>query len=221
MLRNTPTSPAAAARLRAQTRRMGQRTAIAMSGAASVMGPAKRHEILTTLKSSKWRKKHHLKNDATFAECVIAALDYHVEPAIENFVKKLVSSNNALIKALDKIIDDIPEDPTTTRLDEAEMTYIEQITEVDNALEEIWKSDGGIESLTRSIIAITDAAQKANGLTELTDKQTAKIKAISTLKDQQEKARTTQEGKIFKLFDARLGGIKTSGKDEKAAKAHI
>ena len=33
MLRNSSTSPAA--RLRAQTRRMGQRTAIAMSGAAS------------------------------------------------------------------------------------------------------------------------------------------------------------------------------------------
>ena len=33
MLRNTPTSPAA--RLRAQTRRLGERTAIAVSGAAS------------------------------------------------------------------------------------------------------------------------------------------------------------------------------------------
>ena len=147
MLRKTTTSPAA--RLRAQVRRMGQRTAIAMTGVASVMGPAKRHEILTTLKSSKWRRRHHLKNDASFTECVTAALDYHVEPAIENFVKKIVSSNNALIKALDKIIDDIPEDPTSKRLDEAEMLYIQQLTEVDNALEEIRKSDEGIECLTR------------------------------------------------------------------------
>ena len=84
MLRHTRTSPAA--RLRAQTRRMGQRMATAMSGVASVMGPAKRHEILTTLKSSKWRRRHHLKNDASFTECVTAALDYHVEPAIENYV---------------------------------------------------------------------------------------------------------------------------------------
>ena len=35
MLRNTPTSPAA--RLRAQTRRLGERTAIAVSGAASAV----------------------------------------------------------------------------------------------------------------------------------------------------------------------------------------
>ena len=35
------------------------------------------------------------------------------------------------------------------------------------------------------------------------------------LKDQQEKAKTTQEGKIFTLFDSRLGGFKASGKDEK------
>ena len=36
------------------------------------------------------------------------------------------------------------------------------------------------------------------------------------LKDQQEKARTTQEGKIFTLFDKRLGGFIASGKDEKS-----
>ena len=138
MLRKTTTSPAA--RLRAQVRRMGQRTAIAMSGVASVMGPAKRHEIMTTLKSSKWRRRHHLKNDASFTECTIAALDYHVEPAIEKFVKKIVSSNNALIKALDKIIDDIPEEPTSKRLDEAEMLYVQQITEVDNTQSELTSS---------------------------------------------------------------------------------
>ena len=123
--------------------------------------------------------------------------------------------------ALDKIIDDIFEDPTTKRLNEAEMTYIEQITKVNIATTTPSKKFGkvmsrGIESLTRSIIAITDAAQKANGHTELMDAQSAKIKAISALKDQQEKARTTQEGKICKLFDQRLGGIKTSGKDENA-----
>ena len=132
MLR-TSTSPAA--RLRAQVRRLEKRTAIAITGAASVMGPAKRHEVLTTLKSSKWRRRQHLKNDASFEECVTAALDHHVEPAFENFVKKIVSSNNAVMKAIDKIIDDIPEDPTSKRLDEAEMLYIQQLTEVDNALE--------------------------------------------------------------------------------------
>ena len=35
------------------------------------------------------------------------------------------------------------------------------------------------------------------------------------LNDQQEKARASQEGKIFALFDKRLGGITASGKDEK------
>ena len=135
MLRTTQTSPTA--RLRAQTCRLGEGTAIALSGATSVMGPAKRLEILTTLKSSKWRKKHNISGKATFEECVNALIDYHLEPAFEDYVKKIVSSNNATRKALDKIIDDIPEDPTTKRLDEAEMTYIQQITEVDNALEEI------------------------------------------------------------------------------------
>ena len=101
------------------------------------------------------------------------------------------------MKELDKIIDDIPEDPITKRLDEAEHTYIEQVTEVDNALEEIRKLDKNIERFSNSIIAVTDAAQQANGLTELTDQQSAKIKATSMLKDQQEKARSTQEGKFF------------------------
>ena len=90
------------------------------------------------------------------------------------------------------------------------------MTEVDNALEEIWEIDKKIESVSNSIIAVTDAAQKANGLTELTDHQTTKINAISMLKDQQGKARSTQESKIFTLFDKRLGGIKASGKDEKS-----
>ena len=180
------------------------------------MGPAKRHEIMTTFKSKKWRRRNHLKSDASFEECVTAILDYHVEPAFEDFVKKIVASNNAVMKAIDKIIDDIPEDPTSKRLDEAEMLYVQQITEVDNALEEIRKMDESIECLSRSTIAITDAARSLNGLTELTDAQSVKIKAISMLEEQQKKAKTTQEGKIFKIFDARLGGIKTSGKDEKA-----
>ena len=111
------------------------------------MGPAKRHGILTALKSSKWRKKHHLSGKATFEECVNAVIDYHLEPAFEGYVKKIVSLNNASRKALDKIIDDIPEDPTTKRPDEAEITYIEQITEVDNALEEIRKIDETAECL--------------------------------------------------------------------------
>ena len=110
------------------------------------MGPAVRQEILTTLKSSKWRKKQNLAANASFEECVNAPIDYHLEPAVENYIKKIVSSNNASRKALDKIIDDIPEDPTTKRLDEAEFIYIEQITEVDNALEEIRKIDKNIES---------------------------------------------------------------------------
>ena len=88
---------------------------------------------------------------------------------------------------MEKIIGDIPEDPVTKRLDEAEKTYIEQVTEVDNALEEIWKLDKNIGRFSNSILAVTDAATQANGLTELTDQQSAKIKTISMLKDQAEK----------------------------------
>ena len=89
------------------------------------------------------------------------------------------------------------------------------MTEVDNALEEIWKIDKNIESFSRSIIVITDAAAQADGLTELTDAQRTKIKTISMLKSEQEHSKTSQECEIFKLFDSRLGGIKASGKDEK------
>ena len=35
------------------------------------------------------------------------------------------------------------------------------------------------------------------------------------LKSEQEKGKTVQEGKIFKLFGSRLGGFKASGKDDK------
>ena len=81
------------------------------------MGPAVRQEILTTLKSSKWRKKHNLaiNASASFEECANALIDCHLEPAVENYIKKPVSSNNASRKALDKIIDGIPEDPTTKK----------------------------------------------------------------------------------------------------------
>ena len=98
-----------------------------------------------------------------------------------------------------------------------EKTYIEQVTEVDNALEEIRKFDKNIESYSRSIMAVTDAAKQANGLTELTDQHSHKIKTISMLKSEQENGKTTQEleGKFSKLFDSRLGGFKASGKDEK------
>ena len=73
------------------------------------------------------------------------------------------------------------------------------MTEVDNALEKIRKIETDIERYSNSIVAITDQATKPNGLTELTDMESAKIKTISMLKDQQEKARTTQEGKLKSL----------------------
>ena len=186
MLRQTPTSPAA--RLRAQTHRMGQRIASIQSGATSVMGPAIRQEVFTNTKSKKWRKKHNLSANATFEECVDAA--HHLEPAVEGYVKKIVSSNNASMKALDKIIDDIPEDPVTKRLDEAEHTYIEQVTEVDNALEEIRKLDKNIERFSNSIIAATDAAQQANGLMELTGPEKCKDQ------DDQHAQRPTRKSKV-------------------------
>ena len=84
------------------------------------------------------------------------------------------------------------------------------MTEVDNALEEIRKFDKNIESYSRSIAAITDAAKQANDLTEFTDAQSAKIKTTSMLKSKQEKGKTVQESKIFKKIDSRLGGFKAS-----------
>ena len=64
-----------------------------------------------------------------------AAITHHLEPAVEDYVKKIAPSNNPSMKAIEKIIDGIPEDPVTKRLDEAEKTYIvEQVTEVDIAL---------------------------------------------------------------------------------------
>ena len=101
----------------------------------------------------KWRKRHNLGADASLEECIDAAIQHHLEPAVEEYVKKIVSSNNASVKALDKIIDEIPEDPVTKRLDEAENTYIEQVAEVNNALEEIRKLDKNIERFSNSIIA--------------------------------------------------------------------
>ena len=165
----------------------------------------------------KWRNKRNLSSTASFEECVGAATTHLVEPAFDDYVQKIFASNNASTKAIEKIIDDIPEDPVTKRLDEAGKTYVEQVTEVDIALEKIRRIESDIERYSNSIVAITDhdQATKPNGLTELTDAESGKIKTISMLKDQQAKARTTQEGKIFTLFDKRLGGFKASGKDEK------
>ena len=198
MLRQTPTS-SPVVRLRAQTDRMGRRIANIRSGATSVMGPAIRQEVYTNLTSMKWRRKHDLSADASFEECIEAAITHHIEPAVEDYVKKIVSSSDSTRKALEKIIDDIPEDPVTKRLDEAGKTYIEQVTEVDISLEKIRKIEKDIERYSNSVVAITDQATKPNGLTELTDMESAKIKTISMLKDQQEKARTTQEGKLKSL----------------------
>ena len=75
MLRQTPTS-SPVVRLRAQTDRMGRRIANIRSGATSVMGPAIRQEVYTSLKSMRWRKKHNLKADASFEECIEAAITY-------------------------------------------------------------------------------------------------------------------------------------------------
>ena len=89
------------------------------------------------------------------------------------------------------------------------------MTEVDIALKKLRRIESDIEKCSNSIVAITDQATKPNGLTELTDAESGKIKTVSMLKDQQEKTRTTQEGKIFTLSDKRLGGFKASGKDDK------
>ena len=99
------------------------------------MGPDIRQEVNTSLESMRWRKKHILKADARFEECIKAAITYHLERAVEDYVQKIVSSNDSARKALKKIIDDIPEDPVTTRLDEAGKTYIDKVTEVDISLE--------------------------------------------------------------------------------------
>ena len=165
----------------------------------------------------KWRNKRNLSGTASFEECIDVAITHHLEPAFDDYAKKIIASNNASTKAIEKIIDDIPEDPVTKRLDEAAKTYAEQVTEVDIALEKIRRIESDIERYSNSIVAITDQATKPNGLTELTDAESGKINTTSMLKDQQEKARTTQEGKIFTLFDhdKRLGGFKASRKDGK------
>ena len=213
MLRQATTSPDS--RLRAQTDRMGRCNATARSGATSVMGPAIHREVYTSLKSMRWRKKHNLKADASFEECIEAAITYHLKLAVEDYVRKIVSSNDSARKALEKTIDDIPEDPVTKRLDEAEKTYIDQVTKVDISLEKIRKIEKDIERYSISIVTITDQATMDNGITDLSDAESSRVKTISMLKDQQEKAKATQESRIFTLFDKRLGGFKASGKDER------
>ena len=91
------------------------------------MGPALRQEIYTNLKSMnlKWRNKRNLSGTASFEECVDAVITHLVEPAFDDYVQKIFASNNASTKAIEKIIDDIHEDPVTKRLDEAEKTYVE------------------------------------------------------------------------------------------------
>ena len=152
-------------RLNAPTDRMMRRNASIWSGAKSVMGPALRQEIYTTLKSMKWRNKRNLSGTESFEECIDVAITHHLELAFDDYVKKIVSSNNASTKAIEKIIDDIPEDPVTKRLDEAGKTYVEQVTEVDIALEKIRRIESDIERYSNSIVAITDQATKPNGLT--------------------------------------------------------
>ena len=88
MLRQTQTSPAV--RLRAQASRMGKRTATTQSGAASAMGPAIRQEIYTNLKSTKLRNTRNLGATASFAECIDAAIERHIEPAVEDAVRRIV-----------------------------------------------------------------------------------------------------------------------------------
>ena len=83
------------------------------SGATSAMGPAIGQEAFAKHTTSRWRKKHSLSATASFEECVEAAIEHCLEPAVEEFVQKIVSSTNASRKALDKIIDDISEDPVT------------------------------------------------------------------------------------------------------------
>ena len=59
--------------------------------------------------------------------------------------------------AMRRSFDEIPEGPVTIRPGEAEKTYIEQVTEVDSALEEIRKYEKNVQCYSRSAIAITDA----------------------------------------------------------------
>ena len=86
------------------------------------MGPALRQEIFTKLKSGKWRKKTNLRGTASFEECVDAAITHLIEPAFDNYAQQIFASNDASMTALEKIIEDIPEDPVTKRLDDAEKT---------------------------------------------------------------------------------------------------
>ena len=94
MLRQSPTSPVVRLHMRAQTDRMGRRIASIQSGATSVMGPALRQEIYTKLKSMKWRNKNNLSGTASFEECIDAAITHHLEPAVEDYVNKIVTQSN-------------------------------------------------------------------------------------------------------------------------------
>ena len=135
----TPPAPSACVRRRTAW----EDAALPSSQAPQVlyMGPALRQGIFTKIKSGKWRKKNNLSATVSFEECVGAALTHLVEPAVDGYAHEIFESSGASKKASEKTIGDIPEGPITKRLDEAEKTYIEQVTEVDNAyaLEEIRK----------------------------------------------------------------------------------
>ena len=122
----------------------------AWGDATPSFGQALRQEIHANLKSKKWRMAQNLQGKENLEECVDAALTHVVEPALDDYVRKVYASNDASRKALEKIIGDIPEDPVTKRLDEAAKTYIEQVTEVDNALEKIRKIETDIERYSNS-----------------------------------------------------------------------
>ena len=108
----------------------------------------------------------NLQGKANLEECIEAAATPFIEPAFHTYVGEIFASTTTL----EKIIDDIPEDPVTKRLDEAEKTYIEQVTEVDIALEKIRKIETDIDRCSISLVAITDQGTAPNGITDLTDR---------------------------------------------------
>ena len=121
------------ARLRAD--RMGRRSATIRPVLTSVMGSDLRQEICAKPKSGNWRRKNNLCTDVSFEEWIDAALAM-VEPVVDGYTRKIFENNDASRKAIEKIIEEIPKDPVTKRLapDEAEKTYTEQVTEVDNGV---------------------------------------------------------------------------------------
>ena len=82
MLRQTQTSPAA--RLRAQTQRMAVRNGSIYSQALQVLwARLYARNYSQTSRSMKWRKKKGISATASFEECIDAAIEHHLEPAVE------------------------------------------------------------------------------------------------------------------------------------------